>query len=230
MGEEDVKPKIEGGAARGRRQQRWQRRRNTPAKKEFKAPTPGLENMVFRQGDAADAAAFDDVKKALARYAGTNFKVGSQMAQVAIEDLEPPNIVKPTPPAIAGAAPTPMERAEQLEWEHELSAYFKEMEHWKSAGPRAYQLVMSHVDPDLEEKLESSASWAQIKQDQDVIALLKLVRSHVHKHDERKQGTMSLVEHDLDLYLNYQQPNQDLMTFYKLFKARCEVIDTFGGK
>ena len=63
-----------------------------------------------------------------------------------------------------------------------------------------------------------------------MIALLKLIRSHVHKHDEKKQGTMSLVEHDVDLFLNYQQPNQDLGTFYKLFKARCDVIDTFGGR
>jgi len=229
MGEEEKQPKIEG-AARGRRQQRWQRRRTTPAKKDFKAPTPGLEHMVFKQGDAVDAAAYEDVKKALARYAGTNFKAGSHMAQVAIEDLTAPVIVKPTPPAIAGPTPTPAERALQMEWEHELSAFYKETEHWKDAGPRAYQLVLSHVDPDLEEKLESSSQWLQIKQDQDVIALLKLIRSHVHKHDEKKQGTMSLVEHDLDLFLNYQQPNQDLGTFYKLFKARCDVIDTFGGR
>lgn len=40
---------------------------------------------------------------------------------------------------------------------------------------------------------------------------------------------MSLVEHDLDLYLNYQHASQDLNTFYKLFKARCEVVETFGG-
>ena len=152
MGEEEKQPKMEG-AAKGRRQQRWQRRRTTPAKKDFKAPTPGLEHMVFKQGDAVDAAAYEDVKKALARYAGTNFKAGSHMAQVAIEDLTAPVIVKPTPPVIAGPTPTPAERALQMEWEHELSAFYKETEHWKDAGPRAYQLVLSHVDPDLEEKL-----------------------------------------------------------------------------
>ena len=77
MGEgEDVKPKLErsGGQRRG---QRWQRRRNTPAKKEFKAPTPGLEHMIFRQGGAADAAEYEEVRKALAKHAGTTFKAGS---------------------------------------------------------------------------------------------------------------------------------------------------------
>jgi hypothetical protein len=53
--------------------------------------------MIFKQGDAVDAAAYEVLKKALARYAGTNFKAGSHMAQVAIEDLAPPIIVKPTP-------------------------------------------------------------------------------------------------------------------------------------
>jgi len=85
------------------------------------------------------------------------------------------------------------------------------------------------VNPELEEKLEASSSWTRIKQAQDLIELLKLIRSHAHMHDEVKQGTMSLVEHDLDLYLNYQHASQDLSTFYKLFKARCEVIETFGG-
>lgn len=32
------------------------------------------------------------------------------------------------------------------------------------------------------------------------------------------------------LYLNYQKPHKDIGTFFKLFKARREVIDTFGDK
>ena len=72
--------------------------------------------------------------------------------------------------------------------------------------------------------------WARIKQGQDVIEPLKLIRSHAHMHEEVKQGTMSLVEHDLDLYLNYQHASQNLSTFYKLFKARRKVIETFGGQ
>lgn len=35
-----------------------------------------------------------------------------------------------------------------------------------------------------------------------MIELLKLICAHTHQHDEMKQGTMALVEHDLALYLN----------------------------
>eukprot|EP00956_Cyclotella_meneghiniana_P038953 scaffold162906_cov46-Cyclotella_meneghiniana.AAC.1 len=230
MAEGEVKPKIERTAEQPRRQQRYRRKTNF-TKEKFKAPTQGLEHMVFKQGDAADAVAFEEVKKALAKHAGTKFKVGSNMARVAIGELRAPTIVMPAAPTQADPnVQTPDEYAYSVQYTHLIDKYYKEEAAWEDARPRAFQLVLSHVDPELEEKLEASAGWAQMTQDQDVIELLRLIRSHAHKHDEMKQGTMSLVEHDLDLYLNYQKADQDLSTFHKLFKARCEVINTFGGQ
>ena len=136
MGEGESKVKMEG-ALEAKKKQRWQRRRGAPLKKDFKAPMPGLETMVFKQGDAADAAAFEDVKKTLAKYAGTNFGVGSNMAQVAIDELTEPTLVDLIPP----------------KWEYELDGYFKDKRVWDDARPRAFQLVLSHVNPELEEKL-----------------------------------------------------------------------------
>ena len=67
MGEgEDIKPKLEH-SGRQRRGQRWQRRHNTPAKKEFKAPTPGMEHMVLKQSGAADAVKYEEVRKAMVK-------------------------------------------------------------------------------------------------------------------------------------------------------------------
>ena len=190
MGEgEPAKVKVEGGSD-AKRKPRWQRHRGAQPKKEFKAPTPGLETMIFKQGDAADAAAFEDVKKALAKYAGTNFRIGSNVAQVAIDELVEPNLVEPTPPTMS-TPPTPTEEIEKKKWEYALDDYFKDKRAWDDARPRAFQLVLSHVHPELEEKLEASSSWATIKQAQNVIELLKLIRSHAHMHDEVKQGTMS---------------------------------------
>jgi hypothetical protein len=55
------------------------------------------------------------------------------------------------------------------------------------------KLVMSHVESRLETKLESSARWKAIDQNQDVVELLKLIRGIVYQHDKVKQGTMSYV-------------------------------------
>ena len=186
--------------------------------------------MIFKQGDAADAAVFADVKKALAKFAGVNFKHGSNMAQVAIDKLEEPTIIKPANPPAMSIPPTVDEEVAREEWKYELEDYVKKKRAWEDVKPRAFQLVMTHVDPDLEERLETSSTWATINHNQDVVGLLKLIRAHAHQHDEVKQGTMALVEHDLALYLNYQKGNEDIATFHKLFKARCDVIDTFGGR
>jgi tryptophan synthase alpha subunit len=53
--------------------------------------------------------------------------------------------------------------------------------------------------PYLDEKLATSSTWDTIKAGHKLVALLTLVRSFVHKHNEMKQGTMGYVEHTLQL-------------------------------
>jgi hypothetical protein len=227
MGEGSGKPKLERGANQKKQPQQLWARKRASADKKFKAPTQGLEHMIFKKGDAADAAAFVEVKKALAKYAGVYFKVGSAMAQAAIDRLEEPDIKEPEDPKPMSSLPTIQEEKAREMWKYELEDYVKQTRAWKDAKGRAFQLVMSHVDPDLEEKLESASQWETINEHQDVVGLLKLIRAHAHQHDEVKQGVVSFVEMDLNIYLGYQPNGQDISTFYKLFKARCDVIDTF---
>ena len=154
-------------------------------KEKYKAPTPGLEHQVFRVGDAKDAAAFTDVSKALWRYAGSNFKVGAAMAVKAIEDLAPPDLSPPE------EAPDPTDALKYKMWELGVDSWGKKKMAWEDAGLRAFQLVLSHCDTAVVDKLEASSRWAKTKEDQDVIALLSLIQGITHQHDEVKQGTMS---------------------------------------
>ena len=102
-------------------------------KKEFKAPTPGLKHMIFKQGDAADAAAYVDVKKALAKYVGVNFKAGSNMAQIDIDRLKEPSINKPANPPPMTTPPTVDEEVAKEEWRYQLEDYFKNKRAWDDA-------------------------------------------------------------------------------------------------
>jgi hypothetical protein len=230
MGEEGVKPKIERGANRGKPQQQQWAQRCVGTKEKFKAPTQGLESKIFKTGDAANAASFHNVKKELAKYAGVHFTTGNSMARAAIDELKAPNIRKPNNPPAFSNPPTVDEEVAREEWKHDLEDYRKQKRAWDDARPRAFQLVMSRVDPDVEEKLTTSSRWDAINDDQDVIELLKLIRAFAHKHDEIKQGTMAIVEHDLQLYLGFQKSGEDNPTYAKNFKARCDAIDTFGGR
>ena len=95
------------------------------------------------------------------------------MAQVAIDKLEELAIIKPANPPPMSMPPTVDEEVAKEERRYQLEDYFKSKRAWDDSWPRAFQLVLSHVDPDLEERLESSTSWPQISQGQDVIKLLK---------------------------------------------------------
>jgi secreted protein with Ig-like and vWFA domain len=162
MGEGGGKPKLKHGADQKKQtQQQWARKR-AAADKKFKAPTQGLEHMIFKKGDAAYAAAFVEVKKALTKYAGVYFKVGSAIAQAAIDRLEEPDMKEPEDPKPMSSPPTIQEEKAREMWKYELEDYVKQTQAWKDAKGRAFQLVMSHVDPDLKEKLKSASQWETI--------------------------------------------------------------------
>lgn len=96
------KPKVDG------KKPRWVHHRNRGSgtqKKAFKAPTPGLEHLVFTVGDAKDAANYDDVRKAVANYAGINFNSCAAQARQAIESVTNPVFVKPPEPTVSGSVP-----------------------------------------------------------------------------------------------------------------------------
>jgi hypothetical protein len=218
------KPKLEG-----KKPNRWQNNKrrggeNCPKQEKYRAPTPGLEDRIFTIGTAKDAANFLDVKKDLARWVGVNFKIGSSMAQAAIDDLVEPSIVKPRD---LGATPTQMETKI---WELDYEKYYKKQSAWEDAEPRAFQLIFAHCHPLLDEKLAASSTWDTIKAGHKLVALLTLVRSFVHKHDEVKQGTMGFVEHTLQLHLGFQTKDMALSDYYKQFKSNVEVINTHGGR
>jgi hypothetical protein len=97
---EDVKPKVTAARKQGHWQHRQKPATTTAA---FKALMQGLEDKIFKIGDAQDAADFTDVKKAIGRYCGVNFKVGGSMAQQAIEKLAEPTIEDPEDPPAGDA-------------------------------------------------------------------------------------------------------------------------------
>ena len=78
------KPKKEHGAPRFHR--------NNTTK--FKAPTPGLEDVVFSTGLAKDVVNFEENKKKLSRYCAFTFKSGGTMVQRAIETMTAPTFNK----------------------------------------------------------------------------------------------------------------------------------------
>ena len=216
----DVK-KVQAHWTTNRKQQRVAR----PKKQEFRAQTAGLETAIFTVGTAKDAANFIEVMKQLSRWAGVNFRNGGAMAQAAIEDMIEPKIDPPEDLPATGAT-----KKEEKKWELDFEKYYKKTAAWEEAEGKAFQLILAHCHPDVERRVTASSKWETIKTSGKLIPLLELVRQVCHKHDEVKQGTMALVEQQMQLFLNYQRQDITLEDFVKQFRARAEVINTFGGR
>eukprot|EP00956_Cyclotella_meneghiniana_P035517 scaffold115573_cov38-Cyclotella_meneghiniana.AAC.1 len=229
MGEGADPPKPKVAAPR---KPYWQMKR-AAAKKEaeqFSAPTQGLEKVYFTVGSAKDAVQFVEVKKKLAQYACLNFRHGNDLAQEAIENMTLPTIVDPGDSPVLGANPTGAEIRAKADWEDAYEVFKLQRRAWNEARTRAFQLVLAHCHPEVEEKLEASSKWPAIRASKDVVDLLELIRGICMKHDEVKQGTMSLVELDLQWYLNFQDNDESVTDYAKRFKNTIDLIETFGGR
>ena len=106
MDKGDIKPKVEQKAKKGH-----QGPRHYQTKSKFKAPTPGLEDVVFTTGLAKDAAGFEENKKKLGRHMAVTFKMGGTIVKQAIETMKVPAFSKPAD------LPQNATKMEEKEWE-----------------------------------------------------------------------------------------------------------------
>jgi hypothetical protein len=135
MGEGETKPKVE----KPKKEHGAPRFHRNYAPK-FKAPTPGLEDVVFSTGLAKDAVNFEENEKKLGRHCAVTFKSGGTMVQQAIKTMTAPTFTKP---ADLMATATKMD---EKKWEIAYEEYGRDKQIWEEVELRAFQLVMSHCD------------------------------------------------------------------------------------
>ena len=225
------------------------------APREFTAPTSGLEDVYFTWGTAKDAAKFEDTVSALASFVGTQGWTRSSEASKAMTALEAPVITAPNRPVreywtdatwvaktyekTSGEGADLVQLAPVLDdWEHDLDVEdykvwrktFQEQEAaWKENKAKCYYLVLSHCPKELEQELRNSSKWGATEDDQDVVALLKMIRDITHNKKERRESVMTVVESDVELFTIVQETGQSLDDYYKVFRAQVDTIDAHGG-
>ena len=222
----------------------------------FTAPTSGLEDVFFTWGTAKDAAKFEDTVSKLARHVGTSPWPQSSVASKAMSALKSPEFQEPEIPTREywadpeqtrrtkdktrpGPERTVVNNVPVLEdWEHGLAVeqykvdrkiYNEQIMAWKENKAKCYYLVLSHCPRALEHQLKNSTKWDETESNQDVVALLKMIRDITHNKKERKESVMTIVESDLELYTIAQDPGETLDEYYKVFVAQVDTIDAHGG-
>ena len=204
--------------------------------KKFTAPTSGLEDVYFTWGTAKNAAKFEDTVSQLARHVGTRNWQQSSVASKAMSTIRAPVIEEPTRPVreywadadrtqrtnnnMGGTdvAPVPNQPVKE-DWDHNLDVddyklklkiFWEQTPTWKENKAKCYYLVLSHCPKELEQELRNSTRWSETEDDQDVVALLEMIRDITYPSwpsllfyiyfKERKESVMTIVESDVELF------------------------------
>jgi len=101
---------------------------------------------------------------------------------------------------------------------------------WKTNRSRIYVLVLMHYPPDLEEVLKTLSTWNAVRDDQDVIGLLKLICNVAHNQTEAKQTTMGFVESIAELFTYYQSEKESDNDYSIMFNAIVKSIKANSGQ
>ena len=89
--------------------------------------------------------------------------------------------------------------------------------------------MLQHCPPKVKNRLAARTNWETVCSSRSLVGILELLRDVSRNHDESKNGLMEVVEADTDLYLGYQERNQNLDDFFKVFKATHDTILSLGG-
>ena len=77
-------------------------------------------------------------------------------------------------------------------WQQEVTEKKKTMVKATDNKKRAYALVLGQCSPELTSKVKASSKFAVAERDQDMIALLKIIRGMCCSFDKRQQSTWGL--------------------------------------
>jgi hypothetical protein len=120
----------------------------------------------------------------------------------------------------------------------EVGLYLWKREYAKAQGckdkydenmAKAYIIVYHQCLPTLKNDLKDSDKFATIRQNQDVIALLKLVQSLCCSYNAETQGVMATVASHKCLFTHYQKNGVDNHTYHHELLAHVETIKTYSG-
>ena len=234
MGEEEDK-KVDQRAGGGRKPPYRRNNRagnQQPKTEKYTAPTPGLENYVWTMGSANDAANYTKVRDALVKYIGGSalYKHGTKYAMTALTKLTNPTFTEPADPAPKSDPPTVAEIKAWTIWEAALKKHIEAQQTWEDTKVKLFGLIRQHMHPNLEDKIKTSTGWDTIEEIDNVVGLMILIRKYTHDYNEATHGTANLVKHDINFLLGFQKENESLDEFHRNFKARADVIDSFGGQ
>ena len=200
------------------------------AKKQFKAPTDGYEDVVFDYSPGASGKnKFVENVKKLSQHIAASGKIRHEAptAALAVRSIKAPVYSDPTKPTKGEDG-----RYDDLEKDVYLSEkkeVAKLRATWENNNQIIFNLFLSHCTPEMETKLQGMDSWSTVDLEQDGLGLISLIRDVTHNRDESAQAVLDMVRADKELMLWHQKEHVSLTSYLAEFKAKVEVIKALDG-
>ena len=117
-----------------------------------------------------------------------------------------------------------------IKWKVLWEEYNKSKKKWtEEVSPRLFNLIFVHCTQDFRAVLQGRTEWPAILDDQDGVALVKLLHALHHQQDEPKPEMWEIVQQDQAFLLCTQKQNQSDVEFGRALQGTADAINEAGG-
>jgi hypothetical protein len=107
-------------------------------------------------------------------------------------------------------------------WNRAMTVCEKQIEQWRNNNQNTvFSVILGQCTPAMVDQLETSNSWDEVNTNSDVMALLRLIRSHSHTSAPKKEPS----HHLTDLFQQFYGFHQDRLTNSELFNGFKEKLE-----
>ncbi len=205
--------------------QRWNHAGKTLRK------TKEIANDIFDNTGPHDAATFNKLLKNIVDY--LQLQHGSDVSE-AVRTMMPTTITIPATPT-PQPDPTnpgnviPVSKINTYIWKWESTKASDPKDKYDENMAKAYIIVYNQCSTTLKNDLKSTDKFSLIRQNQDVLDLLRLIQGLCCSYHAKIQSVMVTVASHKHLYTHYQKDGVDNHTYHREFMAHVETIKTYGG-
>ena len=229
--QEQKKP---AAAAKGEWQRRYGGRTPTGRVSGYKSKVDGLKYNTFDVGASSDPAKYSKSLKSIETYIQKSYKRPDYIVK-ALQNMSRLQLSPPTKPSKAdhtdenGNPDKDLFDMAVYEWKEAHKDYLARKKRYQDNESNAWALLYDQCLPELKNKLKGTKGYDAAKDDNDIIELMKMVRSYCCQFDTLNDEYMSIVGAIKNLFFFWQKPDQANADYHEDFMALVKVIKEYGG-
>jgi hypothetical protein len=201
--------------------------RQPPTK--FRGNCTELQGCIFDCSDYKQADTFVTTPKRISEYVGAEYKHGGDIRSSIINEMKITIPVSTAPTAVDPKSPTPSESVAEMIFKGEIDSYIKRKSLLDDNIQKTFSSVFGQCTDLIQSKLNQQAAWATISSDQDVIALIGLIKTITFRFEDQKFLPLALYLSKASIY-NLRQGNMANHDYLQRYQNLVDVATSYNGQ